>query len=83
MELRLIGEKILIATGSSPARPPEFRFEDDRVHDSDELLKIRALPKRLAVIGAGVIGQRICLHLRRDGHRGASGGRAQHAAAFS
>lgn len=49
MELRLIGEKILIPTGSSPARPPEFRFEDDRVHDSDELLKIRALPKRLAL----------------------------------
>ena len=47
---------ILIATGSSPVRPPEFQFEDDRVHDSDELLNLQALPKRLVVVGAGVIG---------------------------
>ena len=55
-EIVLRGEKILIATGSSPWRPPEFPFDDDRVHDSDELLQIEVLPKRLVVIGAGVIG---------------------------
>ena len=55
-ELKLRGEKILIATGSSPFRPPMFPFEDPRVNDSDELLHLKALPKRLAVIGAGVIG---------------------------
>ena len=55
-EVHLRGEKILVATGSSPWRPPEFPFEDERVHDSDQLLQIRALPKRLVVIGAGVIG---------------------------
>jgi NAD(P) transhydrogenase len=52
----LRADKILVATGSSPWRPPEFPFEDDRVHDSDELLEIEALPKRLVVIGGGVIG---------------------------
>ena len=52
----LRGEKILIATGSSPAHPPEFPFEHPRVHDSDEILQITALPKTLAVVGAGVIG---------------------------
>ena len=52
----LHGNRILIATGSSPVRPPEFPFEDDRGHDSDELLHLKTLPKRLAVIGAGVIG---------------------------
>ena len=50
------GEKILIATGSSPLRPPEFHFEDDRIHDSNEILELKALPKKLVVIGAGVIG---------------------------
>ena len=50
------GRMILIATGSSPWRPPEFEFEDDRIHDSDELLELGALPRSLAVIGAGVIG---------------------------
>ena len=55
-DMQLRGERILIATGSSPWRPPEFPFEDDRVHDSDELLHLKALPKRLIVVGAGVIG---------------------------
>jgi len=50
------GEKILIATGSSPLRPPEFPFADDRVHDSDEILQLTAMPTKLAVIGGGVIG---------------------------
>ena len=50
------GEKILIATGSSPLRPPEFPFEDDRVHDSNQILELKALPKKLIVIGGGVIG---------------------------
>ncbi|HET6474074.1 MAG TPA: Si-specific NAD(P)(+) transhydrogenase [Pseudomonadales bacterium] len=52
----LHGDVILIATGSVPWRPPEFPFDDDRVHDSDQLLDIRTVPKSLAVVGAGVIG---------------------------
>jgi NAD(P) transhydrogenase len=52
----LRGERILIASGSSPVRPPEFPFEHPRVHDSDEILEIGVLPKKLAVVGAGVIG---------------------------
>ena len=50
------GKRLLIATGSSPLRPPEFHFEDDRIHDSNEILELKALPKKLVVIGAGVIG---------------------------
>ena len=52
----LRGEKILIATGSSPVRPPEFAFEDERVHDSNEILHLKVLPKKLAVVGGGVVG---------------------------
>src|SRR6266403_2435867 len=52
----LRGDKILIATGSSPVRPAEFPFEHPHVHDSDEILEIGSLPKSLAVVGAGVIG---------------------------
>ena len=55
-ESLLRSEKILIATGSSPVRPPEFPFDNDRVHDSDEILKLTAMPKKLVVIGGGVIG---------------------------
>lgn len=55
-ETLLRGQKILIATGSSPLRPPEFPFDDDRVHDSDEILQLKTMPKKLVVIGGGVIG---------------------------
>src|SRR5687768_3932702 len=46
----------LVATGSSPRRPPKFDFTDPDVFDSDTLLKIDRMPARLAVIGGGVIG---------------------------
>ena len=52
----LRAEKIVIAIGSVPSRPALFPFEHTRVHDSDELLYLTAMPRSLAVIGAGVIG---------------------------
>ncbi len=52
----LQAENILIATGSSPVQPAEFCFPDPRVHDSDEILALKTIPAKLAVIGAGVIG---------------------------
>lgn len=55
-ETVLRGAKILIATGSSPLRPPEFPFDDDRVHDSDEILRLTEIPRKMVVIGGGVIG---------------------------
>jgi len=47
---------ILVATGSSPFRPPEFAFADDRICDSDQILHLARMPKTMAVVGAGVIG---------------------------
>ena len=58
-EKHIYGEKILIATGSSPLRPPQFPCDDDRVHDSNEILELEALPRKLSVIGGGVIGDQV------------------------
>ena len=55
-EVLLKGERILIATGSSPVQPPGFPFKHPRVLDSDEILQLDRLPRSLAVVGAGVIG---------------------------
>jgi NAD(P) transhydrogenase len=55
-ETALHGDTILVATGSTPVRPPEFPFGHSRVHDSDEILEIADIPHLLAVVGAGVIG---------------------------
>ena len=49
-------DNILIATGSSPKRPPIEGIELNGVADSTELLSIDEVPKRICIIGAGVIG---------------------------
>ena len=55
-EETLRGRVILLATGSSPVHPPEFPFAHPRVHDSNEILEISVMPRRIVVVGAGVIG---------------------------
>lgn len=52
----ITGDRILIATGSSPHRPGNVPFDDQYVCDSDTILRIDRIPKVLAVVGAGVIG---------------------------
>ncbi len=47
---------VLVATGSEPFRPADIPFDDSDVDDSDTILGIDRLPKRLVVVGAGVIG---------------------------
>jgi NAD(P) transhydrogenase len=54
--ITLHGEKILIATGSSPYRPEDVPFDDHFIYDSDSILTLDLIPKSMAVIGAGVIG---------------------------
>jgi len=53
---RVTGDKILIATGSRPARPAGIDFNDPHIHDSDEILSIETLPASLTILGGGVIG---------------------------
>ena len=49
-------EKFIIAVGTKPYRPEQIPFDGTRIFDSDEILKIKRLPRSLAVIGGGVIG---------------------------
>jgi NAD(P) transhydrogenase len=53
---RLTADAILIATGSSPLRPPGVPFDDTDVEDSDTILDLDRIPTSLAVVGGGVIG---------------------------
>jgi len=52
----ITGDVILIATGSSPLRPPAIPFNDQVICDSDSILNLDRIPRSLAVVGAGVIG---------------------------
>jgi len=50
------GNKIVIATGTKPARPTGVTFDDNRVLDSDGILELKTIPGSMVVVGAGVIG---------------------------
>lgn len=55
-EQRLTATDIIVATGSRPMKPPIPGIELPGVIDSDDLLRIEAVPKSMLVIGAGVVG---------------------------
>jgi NAD(P) transhydrogenase len=49
--------RIIIASGTRPARPASVEFDDHTVIDSDGLLKLaHRVPRSMTVVGAGVIG---------------------------
>ncbi|WP_434440857.1 Si-specific NAD(P)(+) transhydrogenase [Lentzea sp. E54] len=50
------GEFIVIATGTTPARPSAVDFDEERILDSDEVFALQEIPSSLVVVGAGVIG---------------------------
>ncbi|WP_091957322.1 NAD(P)/FAD-dependent oxidoreductase [Prevotella sp. tc2-28] len=58
---------IIIATGSSAKMPPIEGLDDPRVMTSTGLLQLRELPKRLCIIGAGVIGMEFASVFQRFG----------------
>ncbi|HEY5822434.1 MAG TPA: Si-specific NAD(P)(+) transhydrogenase [Propionibacteriaceae bacterium] len=52
----LTADKIVIATGTTPARPTNVEFDGVRVLDSDQVLTMDTVPDSMVVVGAGVIG---------------------------
>jgi len=53
---RVTGEKIVIATGTRPARPDSVEFDERTVIDSDGIVNLDKVPRSMVVAGAGVIG---------------------------
>ncbi len=53
---RVTAEKIVIATGTRPARPPSVAFDERTVIDSDGIVHLDKVPRSMVVAGAGVIG---------------------------
>ncbi|PTY36540.1 dihydrolipoyl dehydrogenase [Saccharospirillum sp. MSK14-1] len=52
----LEAKNVILATGSVPVEIPPTPLTDDVIVDSEGALEFDAVPKRLGVIGAGVIG---------------------------
>ena len=60
-------DNIIIATGSETKWLPIKGLDDPRVVDSTGLLQLDTLPKRLTIIGAGVIGMEFASVFQRFG----------------
>ena len=52
----LIAKQVIVATGSSPRALPNVPFDEKLILSNTGALAIDAVPKKLGVIGAGVIG---------------------------
>jgi len=55
-QVNISGRYIIIATGTTPARPAGVEFDEERVLDSDGILDLKFIPASMVVVGAGVIG---------------------------
>lgn len=55
-EETLVAKHVIVATGSRPRALPGAPFDNQRILDNEGALAIPEVPKRLGVIGAGVIG---------------------------
>ncbi|GII27659.1 NAD(P)(+) transhydrogenase [Planotetraspora mira] len=55
-EMKVTADKIIVATGTRPARPASVQFDDQTIIDSDGILQMDRVPDSMVVVGAGVIG---------------------------
>jgi dihydrolipoamide dehydrogenase len=63
----LVARHVIIATGSSARALPGAEFDEQQILSNDGALAIGAVPKRLGVIGAGVVGLELGSVWRRLG----------------
>ena len=52
----LVAKQVIVATGSNARALPGTPFDEENVLSNDGALRIGAVPKKLALIGSGVIG---------------------------
>jgi len=52
----LAADHVILATGASASVPPGFKLDGERVITSQEALELAKQPRRLAVLGGGVVG---------------------------
>lgn len=65
----ITADKFVLAVGTIPARPADIPFDDDYVLTSDDLVKLKKLPRSMIVVGGGVIGTEFASMFARLGVR--------------
>ncbi len=49
-------DQAIIAAGSHPTKIPVFPNDDPRLWDSTDALELKEIPKKLLIVGGGIIG---------------------------
>mgnify|MGYP001765181344 CR=1 FL=1 len=52
----LVGKQVIVATGSNARALPGVAFDEENILSNDGALRLGAVPKKLGLIGSGVIG---------------------------
>ncbi|MFZ5547531.1 MAG: dihydrolipoyl dehydrogenase [Pseudomonadota bacterium] len=52
----IFAKHVIVATGSNPRQLPGAEFDEDLILSNDGALRIPSVPKKLGVVGSGVIG---------------------------
>ena len=55
-DVMIVPKHVIIATGSSPKTLPSLPIDEKMILTSNGMLELTALPKKVAIIGGGVIG---------------------------
>ncbi|MDY6903540.1 MAG: dihydrolipoyl dehydrogenase [Thermodesulfobacteriota bacterium] len=63
----IVADKIIIATGSKPVRPDQWRPYEKYLIDTDSFFELPDLPQRIAVFGLGMVGIELGQALARLG----------------
>jgi len=58
-ETELHGTSLIIATGSRPFLPPITGIDEVNYHTTDTIFELESIPKKLVIVGGGVIGVEI------------------------
>jgi dihydrolipoamide dehydrogenase len=66
-EETISAKHVIVATGSNPRALPGVPFDEDKVLSNDGALRIPTVPKKLVLIGSGVIGLEMGSVWRRVG----------------
>ncbi len=53
---QIVANNFIIATGSVPREHPILKVDGKRIITSDHILNIKQFPKRILIIGAGIVG---------------------------
>ena len=61
------GDKLILATGSRPQDLPNLSFDGKNILSSDDVLKLKSMPRKIIVLGGGVIGAEFAFIFKQFG----------------